>query len=376
MAGNRCSAPFYSKVTVAIDCRWIDSSGIGVYLRECLPFFLDSAHSFVLLGNSEKLSCIVSGKDNAEILDCNVKPFSAAELFFFPRTLLKKINSADLYYSPYFNIPGFLRIPVFTTIHDIIFPDMPELVSRTGLALRMWFYRRAFRRSAKIFTVSEFSKSRIEHYSGNNVPVTITHSAIQGHLLKKNSLPEKNKTILFIGNIKKHKGLNVLLNAFFEARREGLEYRLVIVGSRKNFRSKETGVSPGEQDSVEFIGFLSGEKLTELLAASSLLVQPSLYEGFCLPPLEALVSGTPVLISDIPVLREIYSEYPQKTLGRKFPVNWFKAGDVKDLKEKLLLLLKNKAANSIDPIDLHPELEKLYTFEKTSRTILDSLEET
>ena len=355
-------------MTITIDCRWIDASGVGVYLRECLPFFLNSTHSFILLGNAERLALIVSGKENAVVLDCPVKPFSITELFAFPRGLLKKINSGDLYYSPYFNLPGFIKIPVCTTIHDIIFPDMPELTSRSGLAARMWFYRRAFRHSQKIFTVSEFSKSRIEHYSHNKVPVIVTHSAIQPHLLKtgtKANQTEKSNIILFIGNIKKHKGLSILLDAFFQARKEGLDYRLVIAGSRENFRSKDSDFLfasySGGEDAVEFTGYLSDNKLTELLGKAALLVQPSLYEGFCLPPLEALVSGTPALISDIPVLKEIYND---------FPVVFFRAGDSKDLKEKLQELLNNKKVHAVS---LPKHLAEKYTFQKTATSVLSNL---
>ena len=357
---------------ISIDCRWIDSSGIGVYLRESLPFFFNSSHSFILFGNRKKILEIASKRKNIEIIDCHVKPFSVTELFFFPKKILKKINSSDLYYSPYFNIPGNIKIPVYTTIHDIIFPDMPELTSWIGLKARMWFYNRAFTHSKSIFTVSEFSKSRIEHYSKGKINVVVTHSAIQPHLLQRNnSFPIKRNIILFIGNIKKHKGLSVLLKAFYNARKEGLEYDLVIAGNRENLRSCDTDISDSDRDCVQYTGFLPDEKLKELLAEASLLVQPSLYEGFCLPPLEAMVSGTSVLISDIPVLREIYSEYPKKILGQEFPVNWFRAGDSNDLKNKLLELLHNKK-----PMEIRfaPEFKKIYTFEKTASTILKYLE--
>jgi len=170
-------------MTITVDCRWADSSGIGAYLRGCLPFLLDSGHNFNLLGNSDILTPLISGKTNARILDCQVTPFSIQELFFFPGKLSEKINKGDLYYSPYFNIPGSVKIPVYTTIHDIIFPDMPELCSRQGLAARMWFYRHAFKRSGKIFTVSEFSKSRIDYYSRYKVSVIVTYSAIQSKFL-------------------------------------------------------------------------------------------------------------------------------------------------------------------------------------------------
>jgi glycosyltransferase involved in cell wall biosynthesis len=344
----------------------IDSSGVGVYLRECLPFFLDSENQFLLIGDGAKLKPAVADRKNAEVMDCRVKPFSFRELTSFPRNILQKTNSTDLYYSPYFNIPGGIKIPVYTTIHDIIFPDMPELTSAAGLTARMWFYRRAFRRSEKIFTVSEFSKSRIEFYSRKKVPVIVTHSAIQPHLLKSGNSPgSKKNIILFIGNIKKHKGLHILLDAFLSALDEGLRYKLVIVGGRDNFRSHDTEflkkLDSAGIEAVEFTGFISDEALGKLLGEASLLVQPSLYEGFCLPPLEAMTVGTQALISDIPVLKEIYRDYP---------VIWFKSGDSGDLKKKLMELLHNKEPAVIK---LNRSLAEKYTFKKTSSIILKEL---
>jgi glycosyltransferase involved in cell wall biosynthesis len=360
-------------MTITVDCRMIeDGSGIGVYLRECLKRLLNSPHSFLLLGPEKKLEEAAGERGNVRILACAVKPFSVRELCFFGPGLLKEINNTALYYSPYFNIPGGIKIPVYTTIHDIIFPDMPELTSAAGLAARMWFYRRAFGRSEKIFTVSEFSKSRIAFYSagGKNhshsgVPVTVTYSAIQPYLLEgKNAAAVKKPFILFIGNIKKHKGLHILLDAFLAARNEGLRYKLVIAGSRDNFRSKDTGFleklnSAGAE--AEFTGFIPDGALRKLLGEASLLVQPSLYEGFCLPPLEAMTMGTQALISDIPVFREIYGE---------FPVTFFKAGDSGDLKQKLLSLLKDKKTQKLS---LPPDLAEKYTFEKTAGIILKEL---
>jgi len=124
---------------IAIDCRHIDSSGgIGVYARETLPHFLDSANTFLLLGDKEKLK-FFSGRTNTEVIHCAIKPFSIHETFTFPGKLLKRINQCDLYYTPYFNVPGCISVPVFVTIHDIIFPDMPDLVSLPGLRARLYY---------------------------------------------------------------------------------------------------------------------------------------------------------------------------------------------------------------------------------------------
>jgi len=354
-------------MTVCVDCRMIDASGIGVYLRESLPWLLQSENDFLLLGNPQRLQCF-SSNANVIIIECDIKPFSLKEIFFFPPKTVRKINSADIYFSPYFNIPCSVKIPVLTAIHDIIFADMPELTSKIGLAARLWFYRRAYNKSKKIFTVSEFSRSRIQYHLGTAKPVIVTHSAIQPMFLAyRNNLKnvQKTQTIVFVGNIKKHKGLDLLLDAFSLAKKEGLPHRLVVIGAKENFRTSDNSVLQKIEalggDAVTFTGFISNEQVMEYLSKAALLVQPSLYEGFCLPPLEAMVLGTHALISDIPVLKEIYSGYP---------VTFFKSGDSADLKEKLTELLINKKPSS--PI-LPDELLLKYTFKKTASIILGEL---
>jgi glycosyltransferase involved in cell wall biosynthesis len=344
----------------------IDASGIGVYLRESLPLLLQSDNDFLLLGNTERLKCFTSNA-NVKIIECGIKPFSLKELFFLPSKTARQINGADIYFSPFFNIPRSVTIPVFTAIHDIVFPDMPELTSKTGLAVRMWFYRRAYKKSQKIFTVSEFSKSRIQFHLGTEKPVIVTHSAIQPMFLAyRVNLQniQKTQTILFIGNIKKHKGLDLLIEAFRLAKNKGLPHKLIVIGAKENFRTSDNTVlqkieSLGSE--VTFTGYISDEQVMEYISKAALLVQPSLYEGFCLPPLEAMVLGTHALISDIPALKEIYAD---------FPVKFFRSGDTFDLKDKLIELLFNKMPSS--PV-LSDDLLLKYTFEKTASVILKEL---
>jgi glycosyltransferase involved in cell wall biosynthesis len=345
----------------------IGASGIGAYLRGCLPWFLQSGNDFLLLGNTAQLLS-TSSYSNVKIIECDIKTFSVKELFFFPQKIIKQINKADLYFSPYFNIPCCIKIPVYTTIHDIIFPDMPECVSKAGLAMRMWFYRRAYKKSQLIFTVSEFSKSRIEYHLGKTKPVIVTHSAIQPMFLEyraKEQERQKTETIVFVGNIKKHKGLDYLLDAFLAVKKEGLPHKLIIMGSKENFRSGDNVIlkkidSTGT-GAVTFTGYISDTQLMEYLSSAALLVQPSLYEGFGLPPLEAMVLGTHALISDIPVFREIYAGYP---------VTFFRAADTKDLIEKMMSILVDQ---TIQTVSLPENLLLKYTFQKTALMILTNI---
>jgi glycosyltransferase involved in cell wall biosynthesis len=367
-------------MTIAIDCRMYNSSGTGVYLRECLPYFFDYPHTFFLIGDKKKLAEAAGGRQNVFIFDCPVKPFSFAELALFPRHILKKINQADVFYNSFFNVPSGITVPVYLTIHDIVFADMPELESKAGIALRKLFYKRAVRFSKSVFTVSEFSKARIQYHFGTSKPIVVTYSAVQSYLLRLSGnlgaetagheKPVREKTskkeiILFTGNIKSHKGLWCLLDAFLAARKSGLRHKLVLVGARDNFRSRDNKILKMLKrigpDVVEFTGFISDDQLWKLLSEAALLVQPSLYEGFGLPPLEAMIAGTKALISDIPVFKEIYDGYP---------VSFFRAGDAADLKDKMLSLLYKKEP---EHIVLSKELIEKYNFKKTASIIMENL---
>ena len=82
---------------IAVDCRMSGKSGIGTFLDEILPYLKNSGNELFLFGSKEGESC-------------NVKTFSLKEMFLFPKELLKKINSCDVYFSPYCNIPGGIKI--------------------------------------------------------------------------------------------------------------------------------------------------------------------------------------------------------------------------------------------------------------------------
>src|SRR5574344_156897 len=343
---------------IAIDCRMIGSGGIGTYISELIPYFLKS-HECLLLGRMGDIEQYGSNP-NATLCECNIKTFSLKELLFFPHEICKKINQCDVYYTPYCNIPSGIHIPIFCTIHDIVFLDVPHLTSAIGTLGRRWFYKHAIHKSTHIFTVSNFSKERIINKLGCRKPITVTFSAVPTWLLPSSDEQfTKTDTILFVGNIKRHKGLHTLLPAFLEARKKGLSAKLVIVGNAQKFRSSDDSIAKEiddmPQDSVVFTGKISDSMLKRLYAESKLLVQPSLYEGFGLPPLEALTLGTNALITDIPVFKEVYKE---------FPVVYFRTGDSHDLSEKILTSINLKA-----PV----KIPNLYSFEKTYVCINDAL---
>ena len=351
---------------LAVDVRMIGSGGIGSYISEIVPYLLKHAEC-LLIGTHEQCMDFVR-MENVEFCFCDVQPFSARELLSFPRDVLAKINASDAYYTPYCNIPAGIRIPVFSTIHDMVFFDVPELTSALGRAARRWFYQRAIRRSKAIFTVSDFSRSRIQHHLHCKKPLVLTYNAAPRYLTTPfdaadGGVPAKADEILFVGNIKKHKGLSTLLEAFTKARAQGLTAKLVIVGNAENFRTGDEDAVRRLQEAqaqegspIVFTGRVSNAELKRLYARARLLVQPSLYEGFGIPPLEAMTVGTPALISDIPVFKEIYSAYP---------VTFFKAGDASDLAAKLLSATSTRVDVS--------GIRSPFSYEKSAQIILSTI---
>lgn len=343
---------------IAIDCRMINNSGIGTYLREILPYLLETRNQFLLIGNREKLKEFLEYK-NAELLECDIKIFSFKELFCFP---VKIINQCDIYYSPNFNIALGIKIPVYLTIHDVIFLDTPELTSKLGYIVRKFYYKLAYKKAKKIFTVSNFSKKRIEENLGKEKKIVVTYNGVSKYILWKNDEEYiKKDYIIFVGNIKKHKGLKILLEAFKLAKEEDKNLKLVIVGNQNNFRTKDKEIIELLEDKelnkdIIFTGYVNNKELKRLIAEARILVQPSLYEGFGIPPLEALALGTNVIVSDIEVFREVY---------RGNEVEFFEVNNISELYVKILKLLAKCSRENT---------EIRYSYFKVSKIIMEKLE--
>lgn len=331
-----------NKIKLAVDMRMSGKSGIGSYFDSLFPYF-------------EK------NFDVIQINPENIEPFSLKELFSFPKEELKKINSCDAYYTPYCNIPSGIKIPIFSTIHDIVFLDFP-LTGKIGTMARKWFYKRACKKSSTIFTVSNFSADRIMYHLHCKKKIVVTYNASPAQYDEPKIKEEKSSPVnlLFVGNIKKHKGLHVLLEAFKIVLSTIPDAKLTIVGNAKNFRTGDETISKEINnfgDKVLFTGFISNEELNLAYHNASLLVQPSFYEGFGMPPLEALNCGTNVVLSDIPVFKEIYKD---------FPVTFFECGNASDLANKIFEALKKPTPENIPNI---------YSFERTFGIIKNTIEE-
>jgi len=353
-------------MNIAIDCRMSGLSGIGVYLDNIIEQWTKqkNEHTFTLFGEQKNLTRYTS-YSNVRIVETNIHIFSFKELFRFPS---KEVNKCDVFYSPFFNIPGGIHIPIFSTIHDVVFLDVEELTGKVGTFIRKLALQRAYRISKSLFTVSEFSKKRIQFHLGTKKDIVVTYSAINDDL-KTHQSPKQRfydfEYILFIGNIKKHKGLDILLKAYRTSRENGFTPKLIIVGDNKRFKTVDKEISQmltEELDSnIVYTGNISNEKLYIIIEQALLLVQPSVYEGFGLPPLESLYLGCNILLSDIPVFREIYTD---------FPVSFFDRENLLEFSEKIQTCSKLKPI----PADIRQEIDKRYNFYMASNLIWSQIE--
>lgn len=348
-------------IKIAVDCRMLSDSGIGCYLKNILAYLIKIENlSFLLVGREEEIIEYEQNR-NCQLLAINIPIFSIQELFHFP---LKEINQCDCFYSPNFNIPLGIKIPIFCTIHDVLFLDIPITTSIKRL-IYYAYLKMSISRSDMIFTVSHFSKDRIlYHFPKASNKIVVTYNGIANYVLNAKQVKPyfDFQYFLYVGNIKPHKDLRTLLEAFNLLEKSEVNKKLVIVGNMYNFKTADVHIQTLLENGVFdrniiFTGWVSNEDLLRILKYADLLIQPSVYEGFGIPPLESMYLGTPVILSDIQVFKEIYSE---------FPVVFFHCGNADDLSQKMI-------NSSTKRVFLSDKLKFKYGYKKSAEIVYKNI---
>ena len=348
------------RMVIVIDCRFIGKSGIGTFVENIVDELIKhhSEHQYLLITHTalaEKWNY-----PNVKALHTGIRPFSLEELFSFPS---EEINRCDAFFTPYINIPQGIKIPIFSTIHDMVFFDVDGLVSPVGRLVRKFYYRRAIRKSVKIFTVSKFSEERIRHHFPTKKEIVVVYNGVSAPIREQQiDRIVKKDYFVYVGNIKKHKGLKTLIEAFSMAQERGLATKLLIVGNSENFRTSDNAVAGiiNNNPNIEFTGWVTNEKLVQLIAEAKALIQPSLYEGFGIPPLEALYLGTNVILSDIPAFKETYTS---------LPVTFFEKGNSAQLSG----ILQGYAPISYDKEQIRKQIDSIYSYKLAAKIILHEI---
>lgn len=208
------------------------------------------------------------------------------------------------------------------TLHDLAFLRYPHWFSRKFYYFYRFLIPKLSKTARKIITVSEFSKKEIVSLLG--IPsnkIEVVYNAVSNKF-KYDPHQEKDDIILSVSSIDPRKNFIRLILAF---KRLNLpQYKLLIVGSEnKIFSNSEIRNLIKEVPNVEFTGYVSDNELVKLYQKAKLFVYPSLYEGFGLPPLEAMACGTPVIVSSTASLPEVCGDaayyvnpYDEKDIAR------------------------------------------------------------
>jgi glycosyltransferase involved in cell wall biosynthesis len=306
-------------VRVAIDVRKLHDFGIGTYIRNLLRYLarIDRDTEYVLLCRERDL-------DVAPTLGANfrgvVEPspnYSIREQLHVPWVLRRE--RPDVYHAPHYVLPLAVRTRSVVTIHDCIHLMFPQYLPNRAAYTYAWTtMRSAARRAQRILTVSEASKRDILHYCG--VPpekIVVVYNAIDERYWVPPAAEDiervreryqlHHRFVLYAGTIKPHKNLVRLIAAFAQLRREFDDVTLLIIGDEMSKLPALRRAVHGHKlhKYVRFLGYVDERTLAALYRLASVFAFPSLYEGFGLPPLEAMASGTPVVTSNVSSLPEV-----------------------------------------------------------------------
>jgi alpha-1,3-rhamnosyl/mannosyltransferase len=210
----------------------------------------------------------------------------------------------DLYYSPSFLLPAFPGADAeVICVHDLawrLFPKTKSLLFRTYMNRRL---PGALKRASRIVCVSESTRQDLlKCYPRTKRDNTrVVHNGVELDVFKPDPSDQGEQPyVAVVGNQDPRKNISTLLEAFPRFRTRMRPCRLVMVGPGETPRAKPPA--------VDFLGYLSESALASLYRRALMVVQPSLYEGFGLPVLEAMACGTPVACADIDVFREVAGE--------------------------------------------------------------------
>lgn len=310
---------------IAVDLRSLQNSsisGVENYILNLLEHLIpaDSKNSFTLFTNSYKRYDIshlkfintttVTGRIPNRVLSLSLKMFN------YPK-FERSFGDFDCLFLPNFNQFAIgPRTKLIITVHDLSPIVAPEFYDSRR---RLWHIfvniKKSLLRADHILAVSEFTKKElIRIYRLPENKITVTHLGVQANLFHPNLSTDKLREVrniyglpgsfyLFIATLEPRKNIPTLIKAF---QRLSTDVNLVIAG-RQGWKYKTIldliNQSP-KRHRIKYIGYIEEEHKPYLLKLAKALVWPSFYEGFGLPPLEAMAVGTPVITSQVTSLPE------------------------------------------------------------------------
>ncbi|MDB5099851.1 MAG: glycosyl transferase, group 1 [Cyanobacteria bacterium RYN_339] len=290
---------------IGFDARLWHHTGIGRYLHNLLAELADA--DWTIWVAPADVAAARAAWPAARIEPCPAPVFSLREQIFWARTLPKA--GLDLFHAPHLNIPLACPVPLVVTLHDLIPLRFPG-THNSGLGTLYFglMARLAVRRARRVIAVSEHTrKDLVALLQADPARIDVVLQGADLRFAAPQPRRERGRYVLYAGQWKRYKNVETLITAFA---RLPADVRLVLAGRVDPHAVhvpaliQRLGLAPR----IELPGYLPEADLVALFQGASLFAFPSRYEGFGLPPLEAMAAGVPVVCSDAASLPEVVGD--------------------------------------------------------------------
>lgn len=314
--------------TIGLDARKIQDFEIGTYIRNLIRHLarIDTENRYVLIAHPQDREAFRDLPDNFRPRYDTSPVYSARELVSLSWQLWRW--NLDLYHSTHYVLPAWVGSPVVLTVYDIVHLLYPEfLPSRLAFLYAQRMLSRSLSRSDRIIAVTQNTRTDlVKHFDVDSRKVEVVYNGVEDAFRKKLAPEElerwrrdlglERSYLLFVGNPggspKKRKNLDTVIQAYARARQIApFDAPLVCIGDRPGtelkLRLRAEGLGVG--DRVRLLGRVAPEALPALYQGATLLLYPTLYEGFSQPVADAMASGVAVITSNTAALKELAEGY-------------------------------------------------------------------
>ena len=314
---------------IVIDARHIRDFGVGTYIRSLVHALseIDTVNRYTLVSAAGDVKTLVGLPENFHTAVYERRDSDDFDNIAFP-VFLRGL-APDLVHIPLNRVPLLMIRPYVVTIHDMANLLFEEEPSKLRMQLRRFRFRRGLVRASRVIAVSEATKRDVERLMG--VPprrIRRVYNAPDPGFLERHAAGSDEQLrimeryqinypfLLYAGNIRRHKNIPRLVEAFAVVREQLATHpvykdlRLVIIGDTISQYPavRQAVIKSRVEHVVRFLGFVPFETLRCFYQFAAAFVFPSRYEGFGLPPLEAMASGTPVVASGVSSLPEVVGD--------------------------------------------------------------------
>jgi len=370
-----------SQLHIVIDARRIRDFGIGTYIRNLIRALaaLDQSNRYTLVAAEDDAGTLPELPSNFRHAKYSRNDLATFDHLAFPIYL--RGLSPDLVHIPLNRVPLLMMRPYVVTIHDMANLFYEEGRSGFRMQLRRFRFRRGLERATRVIAVSDSTRRDVESFLGESSsrirrvynapdPDFLAHGA-DAETEEQRLILERYQIqypyLLYAGNIRRHKNIPRLVEAFAVVRDQlkthehYKDLRLVIIGDTISlFPSvRQAVIKSRAEHAVRFLGFVPAETLRCFYQHAAAFVFPSRYEGFGLPPIEAMACGTPVVTSNVSSLPEVVGDAAELVN----PENVF------DIARGIKEVLLNEQRRA-DLILRGREQAARYSWERTARQVL------